>query len=118
MKTDSTILIREDRELRLILDANIIVKLVLNEPGSKEARATITNLLKKGQSICTVDIALAECLNAIWKHVTILKDLEKKETDPTMEDLTRIYDELTVLATRELEIEAIQIAFSPKCANI
>jgi predicted nucleic acid-binding protein len=70
------------------------------------------NLLKKGHSLYTVDIALAECLNAIWKHANVLKDLRKEEINPTIEDLTKIFDELTILTTRELEMDTVQIALT------
>jgi len=52
------------------------VKLVTDEPGSREARKTIKRYLKDGYSLYTVDIALAESLNAIWKHARIQRDLE------------------------------------------
>jgi predicted nucleic acid-binding protein len=84
----------------------------MNESGSKEARATITNVLKKGYTLCTVDLALAEGLNAIWKHTSILKDLKPEEANPAVEDLTRIYDGLTITTTRELTAEAVHVALT------
>jgi predicted nucleic acid-binding protein len=88
------------------------MKLVMNEPGSKEARTTITNVLKKMYTLYSVDIALAESLNVIWKHTNILKDLTPEETNPTIEDLTKIYDELNIITTREIKEETIHIALS------
>ncbi|MGA3192630.1 MAG: type II toxin-antitoxin system VapC family toxin [Candidatus Bathyarchaeia archaeon] len=100
------------RTPKLILDSNIIIKLVMNEPGSKRARATITNLLKKGYTLYTVDIALAGGLNAIWKHTNIHKDLRPEETNPTIDDLTKIYDGLGILTTRELKEATTEIALT------
>ena len=88
------------------------MKLVVDEPGSKEARTTVKNLLRDGFSIYTVDIALAESLNAIWKHVIIHRDLKMEEVEPTIHDLTRIYDAVSVIATRELSREAVKIALT------
>jgi predicted nucleic acid-binding protein len=92
------------------LDSNILVKLVLNEQGSKEAQAHIVNALQKGYTLHTVDIALAESLNVIWKHVNLLKDLLPQEVPQTIEDLTKIYDKLNIVKTREITIETAQIA--------
>ena len=100
------------RTPKLILDSNILIKLVMGERGSKRARATITNLLKKGYTLYTVDIALAEGLNAIWKHANIHKDLRPEETNPAMDDLTKIYDGLGILTTRELKEETTEIALA------
>ena len=85
---------------------------MLNESDSKEARIEVSDFLKKGYTLCTVDIALAECLNVIWKHSNLLKDLEPKEASLAAEDLTKLYDGLSITSTRELKDEAMQIAIS------
>ena len=59
-----------------------------------------------------MDIALVECLNVIWKHTNLLKDLEPQEATSAVEDLTKLYDDLSVTLTRELKDEAMQIAIS------
>jgi predicted nucleic acid-binding protein len=59
-----------------------------------------------------VDIALAECLKAIWKHTNLLKDIEPKETILAIEDLTKLYDDLIITPTRELKDQAMHIAIS------
>jgi predicted nucleic acid-binding protein len=85
---------------------------VLNESDSAEVRSEVTNFLKKGYILCSVDIALAECLNVIWKHTTLLKDLEPKEASLAIEDLTKLYDDLAITPARELKDEAMHIAIS------
>jgi len=94
------------------LDSNILVKLVTAEPGSRKAKTTVKDYLKDGYSLYTVDIALAESLNAIWKHVKIHKDLEADEAESVIKDLTRIYDSMNVLTTRVLSKEAAEIALA------
>jgi len=94
------------------LDSNILVKLVLAEPGSKEARKSIEKFLRKGYSLYTVDIALAEGLNAIWKHVKIHKDLKTEEAKSAVQDLTKIHDKLNILKTHELSEETAEIALT------
>jgi predicted nucleic acid-binding protein len=59
-----------------------------------------------------VDIALVECLNVIWKHTNLLKDLEPKEASLTIEDLIKLYDDLSITTTRELKDQAMHIAIS------
>ena len=88
------------------------MKLVTAEPGSRKAKTTVKDYLKDGYSLYTVDIALAESLNAIWKHVKIHKDLEADEAESVIKDLTRIYDSMNVLTTRVLSKEAAEIALA------
>ena len=59
-----------------------------------------------------MDIALAECLNAIWKHTNLLKDLSPKDASLAIEDLTKLYDALVITSTRELKDQAINIAIT------
>ena len=94
------------------MDSSILIKLVTNEVGSREARATVTGYLRKDYSLYTVDLALAEGLNAIWKHLRISKDLKTEDAKPTIQDLTSLYDRLGILTTRELSYEAIDIALA------
>ena len=84
----------------------------MNEPGSKEARATVAGVLKKGYTLHTVDFALAEGLNVVWKHVNVLKDLKVEDAAPAAEDLTRVYDGLNIVMAREIAQEATQIALA------
>ena len=84
----------------------------MNEVGSKEARASIADALKKGYTLHTVDIALAEGLNAIWKHANLLKELKAEEAESAIDDLTRIYDGLTIVETREVIKETTHVALT------
>ena len=88
------------------------MKLVTDEPGSREARKTIKRCLKDGYSLYTVDIALAESLNAIWKHARIHRDLEMEEAESAIQDLTKIYDAINILETKELSNEAAEISLT------
>jgi len=62
----------------MILDSSFIVKLFVEEPGSNLAENCLDELLRSGEEVVTLDIALAECLNAPWKHARIAKDLRKR----------------------------------------
>ena len=59
-----------------------------------------------------MDIALAECLNVIWKHTNLFKDLDPKEASLAIEDLTKLYDDLSITPTRELKDQAMHIAIT------
>ncbi len=86
------------------------MKLVISEPCSKEAQTTVQAFLKRGFSLCTVDIALAESLNAIWKHTNIHKDLSPRDAKPAVQDLIKLHGKLEVVATSELAEETATIA--------
>jgi predicted nucleic acid-binding protein len=70
------------------------------------------SFLKNGYSLYTVDIALAESLNALWKHTKIHKDLKTQEAKSAVQDLTKIWDELNVLTTRALTPETISTSLT------
>ena len=98
--------------MKTVLDSSILAKLVLNESDSKEARSEVASFLKKGCTLCTVDIAFAECLNVLWKHTNLLKDLTVEETGLAVEDLTKLYGGFAVTLTIELKDAAMHIAIS------
>lgn len=98
--------------MSLVLDANILVKLVIAEPGSERVRTSITSYLRNGYSLHSLDLGLAESLNALWKHVKIHEDVKTEDARSAVHDLTRIYDGLNILATRDLSKEALDLAFT------
>ena len=63
-----------------------------------------------------MDIALAESLNAVWKHAKIHRDLKIEDVKSTVQDLTTIYDRIKILSARELSEEAIEIALTQNIA--
>jgi len=86
--------------------------MVTAEIGSKEARTSITDFVRKGYSLYSVDLALAESLNALWKHVQIHRDLKTEEARSAVQDLTKVWDSLNVLSTGELSEEAVDLALT------
>ena len=60
----------------------------------------------------TVDVALAESLNAIWKHAKMHRDLDAEEAKEVVRDLTKIYDKLNVLTAREICEQALLVALT------
>ncbi|MBC7113153.1 MAG: type II toxin-antitoxin system VapC family toxin [Candidatus Methanomethyliales bacterium] len=97
-------------KLRAVLDASAIIKLVLEERGSAEVRKCVKDLLKGGYALHTVDLALVECLNAVWKHARIHGDLSLEEAEGAAKDLIKIYDALQILLARDIAEEAFSIA--------
>ncbi|RLI24374.1 hypothetical protein DRO58_07445 [Candidatus Bathyarchaeota archaeon] len=98
--------------MNLVLDSNIIIKLVITEPGSEEVRKFILESLEKGASMYSVDIALAEGLNALWKHVSIHRDLKVEDAESATEDLAKIYGKLNIVATGEVSREALKLSLT------
>ena len=98
--------------MSFVLDSNILVKLVVTEPGSEQARTTVTRFLERGYSLYTVDLALVESLNSLWKHAKIHEDLETEDAKSAAQDLNEIYDKLNVLTTLELSEQALDIALT------
>ena len=86
------------------------MKLVVGEPGSGEARTRAGHLLRGGEELCTVDLALAETLNAIWKHVRIHHDLTPGDARSAVKDLVLLCGSLKVLSTSDLSQDAVELA--------
>ncbi|PDM26808.1 toxin VapC [Candidatus Bathyarchaeota archaeon B24-2] len=96
----------------MILDSNVLIKLIVNEPNSEKARRRIREVIEENFSLYTIDIALAESLNALWKHVKLHRDLQKREAESAAKDLKELYDSLNVITTRELLDEAVETALT------
>ena len=96
--------------MSLLLDSSILVKLVVNEKGSEDARETVKKHLREGYRLHTVDLALPEALNALWKHVIIHADLSENQVEHVIEDIQRIWMGLNVVSSHEVTIRAFQIA--------
>ena len=53
-----------------VVDANVVVKLFVDEELSDEARALLGRLaLPEPDQFCAPDLLLAECANVLWKYV-------------------------------------------------
>ena len=96
----------------MILDSNVLIKLIVNEPNSEKARRRIREVIEENFSLYTIDIALAESLNALWKHVKLHRDLQKREAESAAKDLKELYDSLNVITTRELLDESVETALT------
>ena len=70
--------------------------------------------MKKGYSIYTVDLALVECLNIIWKHAHLLQELKAETVPSAVADLKKIYSELNIITAQEIATETTTIALTQK----
>ncbi|MGI0134492.1 MAG: type II toxin-antitoxin system VapC family toxin [Candidatus Micrarchaeaceae archaeon] len=94
----------------IILDASALVKLVVKEEGSARAIMEVNRAIQHGELVASPDLALAESLNAIWKHVKMLKDMGENEASSSVEKLLFVWQRITHLGTDELAHNAIKIA--------
>ncbi len=84
--------------------------MVLEETDSNEARVAVKSYFEKGYSVYTVDFALTEALNVVWKHGKIFKDLDEEKVNSTVQDLVKLYDGLNIVLAREIAAESIKTA--------
>lgn len=92
------------------MDASFLVKLVLEEKGSDRARDLAHSWAKSGEALVTIDLALPEALNAIWKHSLRIGDLDRDEAVDSVRDLLKIWTTLRVYSSREVAEEAFKLA--------
>ena len=94
----------------IVLDASFLVKLVLEEEGSREARNLAKHWIRQNEILSTLDIALAEALNAIWKHASRIRDLDEAKAVGSMKDLIRIWMLLEVHSSATVAEDAFRLA--------
>lgn len=94
----------------IVLDSSFLVKLVLEENDSAKARELARLWSATGDTLITLDIALPEALNAIWKHCLKIGDLTRSEALRATEDLLRVWKLLNIYSSRELAEEAFKLA--------
>lgn len=94
----------------IILDASFIVKLVLQEENSSQTRELLRKWVLQGESFATVDLALPEALNAIWKHAAGIGDLSRGEAMQAAADLLKIGEKLRQYQSSLIAEEALKLA--------
>ncbi len=77
--------------------------------------SSIVNLVKKGfvrvfLDGATLDLALYESLNAVWKEYVLLSKLDEKTAIEYIETLTTIFDALDLLSIKGLGLEIFKLA--------
>lgn len=98
----------------IVIDANTIVKMALEEPYSKEVREFIHNALEGEDEIVTVDIALAEALNAVWKHNVAIKDLPDQKAELAGSEILEFWEDLDKIPSHLIADKARLIAKTHK----
>jgi len=93
-----------------VLDASFLVKLVLDEEGSEEAERSIRNWILSGEGVCTVDLALPESINAIWRRNVLTGELDEEECKEAAEGLLSILSRMDTYPSGELIMGALNTA--------
>ncbi len=96
----------------IVLDASFLVKLVVEEEGSEQAERLVLKWLSRGEKLTTIDIALAEAANALWKHYSIHRDLGLEEFKEAIKDLQLLWNKITHHPTSQLLPQAVEEAVS------
>ncbi len=94
----------------IVLDANALIKLVMREEFSDRAIRKVNKAIEGGEIVASPEIAFAEALNAIWKHVVFSKEMDKRGATDCMIRLLFIWSKMTRLDTVVLAQEAMDIA--------
>ena len=98
----------------IVLDASFIIKLVIREKGSETAIKLLETWIPGGETVETVDIALPETLNALWKHHTLIQDLTQESLEKAAKDLLKLWDKLPHTPSSEIALDALKIATNQK----
>jgi predicted nucleic acid-binding protein len=94
----------------IVLDANALVKLVLEEEDSEVARTIYKKELAMRERIIVPYLALPESLNTIWKYHTLKKELNEERFESAVDDLLSIFDKLEKVQESSIAKLASEIA--------
>ncbi len=94
----------------IVIDSSFLVKLVLDEPGSEKARRLVREWIASGEQLATLDMALIEALNALWKRTIKLGDLDRAEALSAAEDILKVWRALRTYPSVEVATDAFETA--------
>lgn len=92
------------------MDASVVTKLVVRERDSAAAKTSIAEAIREETRLYTMDIALAESLNALWKHYRIHRDIGEEEYKWGAEKLREVFLGFHSIASSEVSVRASDIA--------
>jgi len=92
----------------VVLDASILVKLAVREPGSDQVEEAILAIPDESELI-VVETSYAECLNALWNKTTLSKELSVAQMREALSILAGYFDRVSVTPTRDIAEEALSI---------
>ncbi len=96
--------------MTVIVDASALVKLVLNEEHSIETADFFNKCIMDDNLLKTSDIALAEVLNAIFKHRVLIKDLKGKNFETAVENICAVLSKIEKAPTETIAGDAVKMA--------
>lgn len=98
------------RDRDIVLDSSVIAALFFPEPYSMWAE----EIVKKVETIYTVDIAYAEITNVAWKRITLLNQNQKYILQALEDAISFINEICNTAQTKKLYREAIKIAIEDR----
>jgi len=93
-----------------VLDASFIVKLLLREECSGGALAALSELASRGEELHAPCTAEAEALNAVWKHLSLLRDIDEARATAALTRLEKLRRILHLHPVHDDAAAAMEIA--------
>jgi len=94
----------------MTIDANALVKLVIDEDKSEDVRRMVYNALTKDEPIIAPNIALYETMNVLWKYSVGKKKLTRDKTTLAFDRLLQIWKQMKHVDSDDLHTLAMTIA--------
>ena len=94
----------------ITIDANALVKLVVDEDKSDEVKRVVLKALAKDEPIIAPNIALYEMMNVLWKYSTGKKKLARDNVTLAFDRLLRVWKQVKHIDTDDLHTLAMTIA--------
>jgi predicted nucleic acid-binding protein len=95
-----------------VVDASVVLKWFLREPDSASADILLEKFLNDEVELIAPDLILLETANALWKRVSVRKEMSAKEAALIHRDLLTL--PLALIASGTIAEVALQIALEYK----
>ncbi len=98
----------------MTIDANALVKLVIDEDHSEEVRHIVYETLSKDEPLIAPNIALPEAMNVLWVYSVKRKKLNKDKALLAFDRLLSIWTQIKHVDSDDLHKVSMAIALDSK----
>lgn len=98
----------------IVIDASALIKLVLDEVHSTEAKHVVDKELSLGEAVVAPDVIFAEALNVIRTQANSNKALAGTKLEGVVYDLFEIFRRIRIISTLETGERALEVAIEHK----
>jgi predicted nucleic acid-binding protein len=98
----------------ITIDANAVIKLLIKEENSDVATRLFYDATALGEPMFAPEVLLPEVINGLWKHLTLLKDINESQFNLAVSNLMDIWNNLSIIKIESVLETAVKVAKTRK----